>query len=84
MANRVWQHLFGRGLVRTVDDFGVNGEPPTHPELLDHLATQFRDDGWSVKRLIRAIVLSRTYRQSQRRPSSRPGDETRRTNSTGG
>jgi len=64
MVNRVWQHLFGRGLVRTPDDFGVNAEPPTHPELLDHLASRFRDDGWSVKRLIRAIVLSRTYRQS--------------------
>jgi hypothetical protein len=64
MVNRVWQHLFGRGLVRTVDDFGTNAEPPTHPDLLDHLALRFRDDGWSIKRLIRAIVLSRTYRQS--------------------
>jgi hypothetical protein len=64
MVNRVWQHLFGRGLVRTVDDFGATAEPPTHPELLDHLATRFREDGWSLKKLIRAIVLSRTYRQS--------------------
>ena len=64
MANRIWQHLFGRGLVLTVDDFGVNSEPPANPELLDHLATRFRDDGWSIKRLIRAIVTSRTYRQS--------------------
>ena len=64
MVNRVWQHLFGDGLVRTVDDFGTNSRPPVQQELLDHLATRFRDDGWSVKRLIRAIVLSRTYRQS--------------------
>ena len=64
MANRVWQHLFGVGLVATVDDFGLNSEPPTHPELLDHLATRFRAEGWSLKRLLRTIVLSRTYRQS--------------------
>lgn len=64
MANRVWQHLFGVGLVRTVDDFGANSEPPTHPELLDHLAWQFRRDGWSIKRLIRSIVSSRAYRMS--------------------
>jgi hypothetical protein len=53
--------LFGRGLAATVDNFGVNGTPPTHPELLDHLATRFVEEGWSVKRLVRAIVLSRTY-----------------------
>ncbi len=61
MANRIWLHLFGEGLVRTPDDFGVYGERPTHPQLLDHLATQFVNDGWSVKQLIRSIVLSRTY-----------------------
>ena len=61
MANRVWQHLFGVGIVRTVDDFGVNAEAPTNPELLDHLAIRFRESGWSFKRLIRAIMLSRTY-----------------------
>ena len=64
MVNRVWLHLFGAGLVSTPDDFGAVSETPTHPELLDHLSTRFRDDGWSVKRLIRALVLSRTYRQS--------------------
>ncbi len=64
MVNRVWQHLFGRGLVLTVDDFGASSEPPANPELIDHLAARFRDEGWSIKRLIRAIVLSRTYRQS--------------------
>jgi hypothetical protein len=58
----VWRHLFGRGLVPTVDDFGTTGEAATHPELLDALAAQFVRDGWSVKRLIRSIVLSRTYR----------------------
>lgn len=64
MTNRVWQHLFGRGLVRTVDDFGSTGEPPTHPEMLDHLAARFMAEGWSVKKLIHGILLSRTYRQS--------------------
>ena len=64
MVNRVWAHLFGRGLVETVDNFGVSGAVPTHPELLDHLATRFMDGGWSVKSLIRDIVLSRTYRLS--------------------
>ena len=61
MANRVWLHLFGRGIVATPNDFGVYGERPTHPELLDHLAAKFVAGGWSVKQLIRTIVLSRTY-----------------------
>ena len=64
MVNRVWQHLFGEGLVRTPDDFGTTGERPTHPELLDYLATRFMREGWSIKRLIRSIVLSRTYQLS--------------------
>ncbi|MCA9269074.1 MAG: DUF1553 domain-containing protein, partial [Planctomycetales bacterium] len=64
MANRVWHHLTGRGIVRSCDNFGVLGDEPTHPELLDHLATQLVREGWSVKRLIRAIVLSRTYQMS--------------------
>jgi hypothetical protein len=64
MVNRVWQKLFGRALVTTVDDFGVSGARPSHPELLDHLAVRFVESGWSVKRLIRDIVLSRTYRMS--------------------
>lgn len=63
-ANRVWHWLFGVGLVRTTDNFGTTGEVPSHPELLDDLATTFRDEGWSVKRLIRRIVLSRTYRMA--------------------
>ena len=64
MANRVWQHLTGRGLVTTPDNFGAMGQRPSHPELLDHLAVQFRENNWSVKSLIRSIVLSRTYRLS--------------------
>src|SRR5687768_6852989 len=64
MANRVWHHLFGRGIVPSVDDFGVMGQPPSHPELLDYLADRFVKDGWSIKKLIRAVVLSNTYRQS--------------------
>jgi hypothetical protein len=64
MVNRIWQHLFGQGLVRSVDNFGTTGEKPTHPELLDHLATRFVSDGWSTKKMIRSIMLSSTYQQS--------------------
>ena len=63
MVNRVWHHLFGTGIVRTVDNFGKSGERPSHPELLDHLAVRFTEEmGWSVKKLIRTIILSRSYR----------------------
>jgi cytochrome c553 len=62
MANRVWHWLFGAGLVRTVDNFGTTGEPPSHPQLLDELALELVDSGWSIKGLIRRIVTSRTYR----------------------
>ncbi|MGE3780635.1 MAG: DUF1549 and DUF1553 domain-containing protein, partial [Pirellulaceae bacterium] len=66
-VNHVWQHLFGAGIVRTPNDFGARGEPPTHPELLDWLALQFREDlAWSRKELIRLIVSSAAYRQSSR------------------
>lgn len=61
-VNRIWQRLFGRGIVPTVNNFGTNGQRPSHPELLDWLALRFRNNGWSVKRVIREIVLSRTYR----------------------
>jgi hypothetical protein len=64
MVNRIWQGHFGRGLVATPNDFGTMGEAPSHPELLDWLANRFVDDGWSVKKLHRLIVLSNTYQQS--------------------
>lgn len=64
MANRIWMHLFDRGIVTTPDDFGVYGARPSHPELLDHLAGRFIRGRWSIKQLIRSIVLSRTYGQS--------------------
>ena len=64
MVNRIWHHLTGVGIVPTPDNFGVLGLEPTHPELLDHLATEFMREGWSVKRMIKSIVLSRTYQMS--------------------
>ncbi|MBI3882523.1 MAG: DUF1553 domain-containing protein [Verrucomicrobia bacterium] len=63
-ANRIWHWLFGAGLVRTTDNFGVTGEPPSHPELLDHLAVRFIEQGWSVKKLVREIVLSHAWQIS--------------------
>jgi hypothetical protein len=65
MANRVWQRLFGSGLVLTPSDFGVRAEPPSHPKMLDFLAADFVDNGWSVKALIRGIVTSSTYQQGE-------------------
>jgi len=64
IVNRTWHWLFGSGIVRTVDNFGTTGEAPSHPELLDRLALDFMAEGWSIKKLVRRIVLSRTYRQS--------------------
>ena len=63
-VNHLWLHLFGRGLVATTEDFGLRGEPPTHPELLDWLAREFQRSGWSRKQLIRLIVTSAAYRQA--------------------
>ncbi len=74
MVNRVWHHLFSRGMVPSVDNFGVLGQPPTHPELLDFLAQQFIKDGWSVKRLIRSIVLSEAYQQTSATREQGTGD----------
>ncbi len=65
-ANRLWAQCFGEGLVRTQNDFGSQGEAPTHPALLDWLAATFRDSGWNVKTLLKTIVMSRTYRQDSR------------------
>ena len=63
-VNRVWQHLFGKGLVSSVDNFGHMGRLPTNQALLDHLAVRFVEQGWSIKKLIREIVLSRVYQLS--------------------
>ena len=64
IVNRIWHHLTGVGIVPTTDNFGVLGLPPSHPELLDHLAKRFAREGWSVKRMIKEVVLSRTYQMS--------------------
>jgi hypothetical protein len=70
IANRLWQEIFGRGLVRTSEDFGTQGDAPSHPELLDWLAREFMEGGWSQKKLLRTIVTSAAYRQSSK---FRPG-----------
>ncbi len=74
-VNRIWRHLTGRGIVKSVDNFGVLGAAPSHPELLDYLANEFAKQGWSVKGMIRRIALSRTYRMSSTvRPSIEASD----------
>ena len=81
-VNRVWQHHFGAGLVRTPSDFGIRAEPPSHPELLDWLATRFVADGWSTKHLHRLILLSNTYQQRSDgsfRTDNQPGEVPRET-----
>lgn len=79
LSNQIWQHLFGVGLVRTPNDFGVRGDRPTHPLLLDHLASEFVRRGWSRKSLIKYIVMSATYRQaSTHRPELSDVDPTNR------
>lgn len=70
LVNRVWLWVMGEGLVRTPDNFGVTGRPPTHPELLDRLTADFIRDGWSIKRLVKRIVMSSTYRRSSALPAA--------------
>jgi hypothetical protein len=75
IVNRTWHWLFGAGIVRTVDNFGTTGEPPSHPELLDDLTIRFMDGGWSIKALVRRIVLSHAYRLSaEDAPEARAAD----------
>jgi len=73
MANRIWLHVFGRGIVPTADNFGVYGERPSHPELLDALATRFIQDGWLVKKQIRFLLMSQTFQQSSQASSESMG-----------
>lgn len=72
LVNRVWMHLFGQGLVRSVDNFGATGELPSHPLLLDHLAHDFMQDGWSLKKLVRRLVLTRAYQLASLPDASTP------------
>ena len=76
-VNRFWQMYFGTGIVKTAEDFGSQGEPPSHPELLDWLATEFVRTGWDVKALQKTIVMSATYRQASRLQSGAAGEGSR-------
>ncbi|MBM3847649.1 MAG: DUF1553 domain-containing protein, partial [Verrucomicrobia bacterium] len=71
-VNRVWQALFGQGLVPSSDNFGIRGDPPSHPELLDWLAAEFIETGWDFKRMLRTILSSQAYQQSSRAVGTRP------------
>ncbi|WP_166647051.1 PSD1 and planctomycete cytochrome C domain-containing protein [Prosthecobacter fusiformis] len=74
-VNRIWAEIFGQGIVTTVEDFGIKGATPSHPELLDWLAIEFMEQGWSLKTLLKQIVMSQTYRQSSVIPPASPGLE---------
>ena len=76
-VNRVWSQLFGQGLVETEEDFGTQGKPPSHPELLDWLAVRYMDHGWDTKWLVRLLVTSATYRQSSRDHGRSPPERSR-------
>src|SRR5262249_61093738 len=71
-ANRIWARLFGVGIVETEEDFGALGSAPSNPDLLDWLAAEYRDNGWSLKKLIKTIVTSDTYRQASEIPPALP------------
>ena len=73
-VNRLWAHFFGRGIVATLDDFGVRGDLPSHPDLLDWLAMEYIESGWNTKRLVREIVMSSVYRQASQRTSPEDPD----------
>lgn len=73
LVNRVWMHLFGEGLVRSVDNFGTTGEKPSHPELLDALAMEFMEDGWSLKRLVKRLIMTRAYQMASASPGRDAG-----------
>lgn len=77
LINRIWQRTFGLGLVRTPEDFGVQGQQPTHPELLDWLAVELQDNGWNLKEMLRLMVTSRTFRQSSQHRSDVEDPENR-------
>ena len=74
MVNRIWMQLMGQGIVSTPSDFGVRGTKPTHPLLLDHLATEFISSEWSIKSIIKRIVLSQTYQQTADAPATPASD----------
>ncbi len=70
MVNRIWKQLFGQGIVPTPDNFGIQGQPPTHPELLEWLSAEFVANGWRIKPLIKLMMTSTAYRQASRRDTS--------------
>src|SRR4029079_10302302 len=76
-VNRLWAQMFGTGIVRTLGDFGTQGDPPSHPELLDWLATEFVRTGWDVKALLKTIARSSTYQQASTFRQERGAPETR-------
>jgi hypothetical protein len=75
MVNRIWQHHFGQGIVRTPSDFGKNGERPTHPELLDYLAVRFVESGWDIKAMQKLMLLSNTFQQAAENPATQNTDK---------